>query len=67
MGELKRVSKEDFQLTSKRNYSAEERAAQLSLFSDIERLIDERAAGDIAYWQVALCLILCGLPLRRDC
>jgi hypothetical protein len=33
MGELKRVSKEDFQLTSKRNYSAEERAAQLSLLS----------------------------------
>ncbi len=65
MGELKRVSKEDFQLTSKRNYSAEERAAQLSLFSDIERLIDERAAGDIAYWQVALCLILCGLPYEE--
>jgi hypothetical protein len=62
MGELKKVSTEDFELTSKRNYSAEERAAQLSLFSDLAGLIDERQAGDIACWQVALCLILCGLP-----
>jgi hypothetical protein len=62
MGELKKVSPEDFQLTSKRNYSAEERAAQMSLFSDLAGLIDERQAGDIACWQVALCLILCGLP-----
>lgn len=63
MGELKRVSRQDFsKLTAKRNYAAEERNAQISLFSEIERLIDQRQAGDIAVWQVALCLILCGLP-----
>ncbi|MDQ2841554.1 MAG: hypothetical protein M3Y72_11055 [Acidobacteriota bacterium] len=62
MGELKKVSREDFQLTAKRNYAAEERRAQISLFSDFERLIDQRQSGDIAVWQVALCLILCGLP-----
>ena len=62
MGELRRVSREDFKLTAKRDYAAEERSAQISLFSDIERRIDQRQAGDIAVWQVALCLILCGLP-----
>jgi hypothetical protein len=62
MGELRRVSREDFKLTAKRDYAAEERSAQISLFSDIERLIDQRQAGDIAVWQVALCLILTFRP-----
>ena len=62
VGGLKRVSRGDFQLTTKRNYAAEERSAQISLFSHIERLLDQKQNGDIAVWQVALCLILCGLP-----
>ena len=62
MGRLKKVVRDDFQLDIKRDYAAEERSAQISLFSDMERLIDQKQAGDIAVWQVALCLILCGLP-----
>jgi hypothetical protein len=65
MGELKRVSKEDFQLVSKRNYAAERRQAQLNLFGELEGLIGQREAGDIPAWQVALCLILCGLPYEE--
>jgi hypothetical protein len=65
MGELKKVSKEDFALTSKRNYAAEKQRAQLSLFHDLEGLRSQREAGDIPVWQVALCLILCGLPYNE--
>jgi hypothetical protein len=62
MSRLKRVARDDFQLATKRDHAAEQRSAQISLFSDMERLIDQKQAGDIAVWQVALCLILCGLP-----
>lgn len=62
MGELRKVSRKDFQLTAKRDYAVESRRAQISLFRDFERLIDQRQCSDIAVWQVALCLILCGLP-----
>jgi hypothetical protein len=66
MGDLKRVSVEDFQLTSKRDYAEEVRRAQMSLFSEVEALLRDREAGtDIAVWQVALCLILCGLPYEE--
>jgi hypothetical protein len=50
------------QLVTKRDYAEEVRQAQLNLFQEIEPLIGQREAGDIAVWQVALCLILCGLP-----
>ena len=62
MSRLKKVVREDLQLKIKRDYAAEERSAQISLFSDMERLLDQKQAGDVAVWQVALCLILCGLP-----
>jgi hypothetical protein len=40
-------------------------APQISIFSDVERLLDQKQVGDIAVWQVALCLILCGMPYNE--
>jgi hypothetical protein len=65
MGKLTKVSVADFGLTAKRNHAAERREAQLSLFADLNELIGQREAGDIPAWQVALCLILCGLPYEE--
>src|SRR3954454_10620098 len=66
MGELKKVSARDFQLTCKRDYAEEVRRAQMSLFSGVESLVRDKESGaDIAVWQVALCLILCGLPYEE--
>jgi hypothetical protein len=52
----------NLRLVTNRDYAEEVRQAQLNLFREIEPLIGQREAGDIAVWQVALCLILCGLP-----
>jgi hypothetical protein len=66
MGELKKVSARDFRLTCKRDYAEEVRRAQISLFSGVESLLRDKESGaDIAVWQVALCLILCGLPYEE--